>query len=95
MRGRVYIKKRTGVPTWYRILNPVLFVVLALVFSGIFLIAVGFNPLTVYAKMLKTICSPSGLVRSIEAGMPLMLTGLEESTSPSAFRQVITTAALT
>ena len=75
MRGRIYIKKRIGVPVWYRVLNPVLFVILALIFSGIFLVAVGFNPLTVYGKMLKTICSPSGLKRSIEAGIPLMLTG--------------------
>ena len=76
MRGRIYLKKRIGVPAWYRVLNPVLFVILALIFSGIFLVAVGFNPLTVYGKMLKTICSPSGLSRSIEAGIPLMLTGL-------------------
>ncbi|MBR2189463.1 MAG: ABC transporter permease, partial [Eubacterium sp.] len=76
MRGRIYLKKRIGVPVWYRVLNPVLFVILALIFSGIFLVAVGFNPLTVYGKMLKTICSASGLKRSIEAGIPLMLTGL-------------------
>ena len=55
MRGRIYIKKRIGVSVWYRVLNPVLFVILALIFSGIFLVAVGFNPLTVYGKMLKTL----------------------------------------
>ena len=76
MRSRIQIRKRTSVAAWYRILNPVLFVLLALVFCGIFLAVVGFSPFTVYGKMLRTICSPSGLRRSIEAGIPLMLTGM-------------------
>ena len=61
MRRRLYVQKRVSVPVWLRVLNPVLFVLLALVFCGIFLAIVGFSPFTVYAKMLDTICSSSGL----------------------------------
>ena len=76
MRRRFRIKKRTDVSIGRRILNPIIFVLLALFFCGIFLAVVGFNPFTVYGKMLRTICSPGGITRSIEAGLPLMLTGL-------------------
>ena len=76
MRGGLRFKKRVFISPLRRVLTPVIFVLLALVFCGIFLAIMGFNPFTVYAKMVKTICSASGLTRSIEAGIPLMLTGL-------------------
>jgi simple sugar transport system permease protein len=68
--------KRTDVSMLRRILNPILFVLLALVFCGFFLLALGHNPLAVYAKMLKSIVSLKGLQKSIVAGMPLIFTGL-------------------
>ena len=76
MRKKYRLVKRTDVSLLRRILNPIVFVLLALVFCGIFLAVVGFNPFTVYGKMLHTICSKSGLARSIQAGLPLMFTGL-------------------
>lgn len=76
MRKRFRVVKRTDVSIGRRILNPILFVLLALFFCGIFLAAVGFNPFTVYGKMLRTICSSGGITRSIQAGLPLMFTGL-------------------
>ena len=76
MRSRICIQKRTALSLSWRIFNPILFVILALIFCGIFLAIVGFNPFTVYARMIKTIFSYSGLTRSIEAGLPLMFTGL-------------------
>src|SRR5699024_8962195 len=62
--------------TGRRVLNSILFVALALVFCGVFLAIVGFNPFEVYAKMWKAIFSVRGLQRSIVAGLPLMFTGL-------------------
>lgn len=76
MRKRFRVVKRTDVSIGRRIFNPILFVLLALLFCGIFLAALGFNPFTVYGKMLKTICTPGGITRSIQAGLPLMFTGL-------------------
>ena len=72
---RIYVK-RLDVSIGRRIFNPILFVFLALFFCGIFLAALGFNPFTVYGKMLRTICSHGGITRSIQAGLPLMFTGL-------------------
>ena len=72
-------RKRNSVSMARRILTPVIFVLLAFVFCGFLLAAVGSNPIAVYARMMKTVCSYSGLTRSIEAGIPLMLTGLAVS----------------
>lgn len=68
--------KRTDVTMLRRVLNPIIFVLLALVFCGIFLVALGHNPFTVYAKMLQSIVSVKGLQKSIISGLPLIFTGL-------------------
>ncbi len=68
--------KRTDVTMLRRILNPILFVLLALVFCGIFLLVLGHNPFAVYEKMLQSIVSVKGLQKSIVAGLPLVFTGL-------------------
>lgn len=68
--------KRTDVTMLRRILNPIVFVLLALVFCGIFLAVLGHNPFAVYAKMLQSIVSVKGLQKSIVAGLPLIFTGL-------------------
>ena len=75
----IRFRKRTYVSPLRRILTPVLFVLLAFIFCGIFLAVVGNDPFAVYSKMLRTVCSGSGLTRSIQAGIPLMLTGLAVS----------------
>ena len=72
-------RKRNSLSMTRRILTPIIFVLLAFVFCGFLLVAVGSDPFAVYARMLKTVCSYSGLTRSIEAGIPLMLTGLAVS----------------
>ena len=76
MTGRLRFRKRVFISPLRRLMTPIIFVLLALVFCGIFLAIVGFDPFAVYGKMLKTICSAKGFVRSIEAGIPLMFTGL-------------------
>ncbi len=76
MRNTLRFRKRSSVSTLRRIVTPIVFVLLSLVCSGIFLAITGSNPIAVYAKMLSTICSYNGFARSIEAGIPLMFTGL-------------------
>lgn len=78
--GTVQIEKRQIVPPGIRILNSVLFALLALVFSSLLIIAAGFNPIAVYAKMISySFMSLRGLNGSIKAGLPLMLCGLSVS----------------
>ena len=71
-----HIQKRTDVSPLRRVLTPILFVFLALAFCGLFLIGIGFNPFSVYAKMLSSILSVKGLQKSIVSGLPLIFTGL-------------------
>ena len=73
---KIRFQKRTNVSMARRVLNPIIFVLLALVFCGIFLAIVGFNPFEVYGKMLNKIFSLKGLKNSIIAGLPLMFTGM-------------------
>ena len=73
---KLRFRKRMLISPVRRVITPVVFVLLALVFCGIFLAVVGFNPFAVYGKMIHTICSAKGFVRSIEAGIPLMFTGM-------------------
>lgn len=76
MRKKLRFRKRTYVSPVRRVLTPLISVLAALVFCGIFLAILGHDPFAVYAKMLRTVGSPGGLSRSVEAGIPLMLTGL-------------------
>lgn len=73
---RIRFQKRTEVTLARKILNPIMFVILAFLFCGIFLAALGYSPLTVYAKMCRSIFSARGIQKSIVAGLPLMFTGL-------------------
>ncbi|MCD8232427.1 MAG: ABC transporter permease [Clostridiales bacterium] len=70
------VQKRTDLTPVKRLINVVIFVLLALVFCAFFVAYNGNNPLEVYAKMLKTIVSVKGLQKSIVAGLPLIFTGL-------------------
>lgn len=59
------------------ILNPIIFVILGFAFSAIFIVSMGFNPVTVFAKMISySFLNMRGISGSITAGLPLMLCGL-------------------
>jgi simple sugar transport system permease protein len=50
---------------------------MALVFSSIFILALGFNPVEVFSKMItKAFFTSQGITRSISGALPLMLCGL-------------------
>ena len=67
-----------------RILNSVFFVLLGFAFSGVFIVALGFNPFTVYSKMISySFLNLRGIRGSVMAGLPLMFCGLSVS---AAFR---------
>ncbi len=70
------IRKRTDFPPWRRLINVIIFVLLALVFCAFFLIYIGQNPFEVYFRMLRAIVSLKGLQKSIVSGLPLIFTGL-------------------
>lgn len=79
---KISLEKRDRLPSYMRALVPFIFVVLALVFCGILILALGFNPFTVYGKMLKSAFGTSkGLSQSILYSIPLMLCGLGVSVS--------------
>lgn len=71
------LERKTGSSGISVFLNSVLFVLVALVFCGFIIAAVGFNPLEVYGKMFsKAFLSARGVRKAIESGLPLMLCGL-------------------
>lgn len=75
--GTIQIEKRYTVPLANKILNPIIFVFLGLVFSSIFIITCGFHPMAVYAKMISySFMNLRGINGSIEASLPLILCGL-------------------
>lgn len=78
--GTIQIEKRQFVPLRDKILNPIVFVIFGLVFSSMLIIAVGFNPITVYTRMVSySFLNLRGISGSIKAGLPLMLCGLSVS----------------
>lgn len=78
--GMIQIEKKQMVSLKNKILNPIVFVLLGLAFSSILIIAVGFNPITIYSKMISySFFNLRGISGSIKAGLPLMLCGLSVS----------------
>lgn len=78
--GTIQIEKRQIVPLGNKILNSVVFVLLGLAFSSILIIAVGFNPIAVYSKMISySFLNLRGISGSVKAGLPLMFCGLSVS----------------
>ena len=78
--GTIQIEKKHTVPLKNKILNPIAFVLIGLAFSSVLIIAVGFNPIAVYSKMLSySFLNLRGINGSIKAGLPLMLCGLSVS----------------
>ena len=78
--GAIQIEKKHVVPLWARILNPIIFVFIGLAFSSILIMAVGFNPIKVYSKMISySFLNMRGINGSIRAGLPLMFCGMSVS----------------
>ena len=78
--GTINIEKRQVVPLGSKILNSIVFVLLGLAFSSILIIAVGFNPIAVYSKMISySFLNLRGISGSIKAALPLMFCGLSVS----------------
>lgn len=74
---KIRLEKKGTASGLFVFLNSVLFVLVALVFCAFIIMAVGFNPLEIYAKMFsKAFLSLKGIRKAIESGLPLMLCGL-------------------
>ena len=74
---RFRIVKRMNPPQAIRIAEPFVFIILALAFCGIFISAIGFEPITVYFQMFKAaFFTEKGLTQTIVYSIPLMLCGL-------------------
>lgn len=74
---QMQIEKKQTVSLSKKILNPIVFVLLGLAFSAIFIMIKGFNPFTVYSKMVSySFFQMRGISGSITAGLPLMFCGL-------------------
>lgn len=77
MRNRIRLEKRENVSALRIVLTSVLFTILAFVFCGVIIAAVGFHPLEVYGKMLtKVFLSGKGISKMITASLPLLFCGL-------------------
>ncbi|MDD3140022.1 MAG: ABC transporter permease [Lachnospiraceae bacterium] len=76
----IQLEKRQTVSWERKILNPILFVFLGFVFSSLFILKMGFNPILVFSKMISySFMNIRGINGSITAGLPLMLCGLSVS----------------
>lgn len=74
---RFRLEKKTKRSALAVLLNSILFVLVALVFCGVIIAAVGFNPLEVYVRMFsRAFLSVRGIRSAVESGLPLMLCGL-------------------
>lgn len=75
--GTLQFEKKQTVPVYKKIINPIVFVFLGLAFSSIFIVACGFQPVTVFAKMISySFLNVRGITNSINAALPLMFCGL-------------------
>lgn len=73
----IRLEKRQTVSLRNQILNPIIFVLIGLVLSSIFIAAIGISPISVYQKMISySFLNVRGINGSIEAALPLILCGL-------------------
>ena len=76
-KSKIIVTRRDRASVGLRIFYILLFMILALAFCSIFMLAQGFNPITVYFKMFKSAFgSANGWGKSIQTGVPLMICGL-------------------
>ena len=77
MKYRIRFEKREKQTALRTLLTSMGFVLLALIFCGIIIAAVGFNPLTVYSTMLsKSFFASRGFQKMLTASLPLMFCSL-------------------
>lgn len=77
MMANINLEKRYTASTLRQIVNPVVFILLSLVFSSIFIIIKGFNPFAVYSKMITySYANRTGIANSVMAGIPLIFCGM-------------------
>lgn len=77
MKYRIRFEKREKQTTLRTLLTSVGFVALALVFCGIIIASVGFNPLEVYSTMLtKSFLASRGFQKMLTASLPLIFCSL-------------------
>lgn len=75
--GKLRFEKKQTVSLQKKILNPIIFILLGMVFSGIFVAAAGFQPIAVFSKMISySFLNPIGFNGSVNAALPLMFCGL-------------------
>lgn len=75
--GNLQFEKKQTVPLYKKILNPIAFVLMGLAFSSVFIVANGFDPIPVFAKMISySFLNTMGLYNSMNAALPLMFCGL-------------------
>ena len=75
--SRIRLEKRGQQSALRIVVTSVIFALLALVFCGFIIAAVGFNPIEVYQKMLsKVFLTSRGLRKALESSLPLMFCGL-------------------
>ncbi|WP_419823957.1 ABC transporter permease [Anoxybacterium hadale] len=76
-KGTLRFERKQTVSLSRKILNPVVFILLGFVFSSIFIIANGFQPIPVFGKMISySLLNTKGFIGSINAALPLMFCGL-------------------
>lgn len=77
MKYRIRFEKREKQTALRTLLTSIGFVVLALIFCGIIIASVGFNPLAVYSTMLtKSFLAGKGFQKMLTASLPLMFCSL-------------------
>ena len=75
--GTLRFEKKQTVSLHKKILNPIVFIMLGLAFSGVFIAAAGFQPIPVFAKMISySFLNAKGFSSSVNAAIPLMFCGL-------------------
>ena len=76
-RWSLRFEKRASLPWYFRVLNPVICILLAFVCCGVIVAAQGFDPLAVYTRLLKNAFGSSfSLLESILQAIPLIFCGL-------------------
>lgn len=75
--GTLRFEKKQTVSLRNKILNPIVFIILGMAFSGVFIAAAGFQPILVFAKMISySFLNARGFNGSVNAALPLMFCGL-------------------
>lgn len=75
--GKLRFEKKQTVSLQKKIMNPIIFILLGMAFSGIFVAAAGFQPIAVFSKMISySFLNPIGFNGSVNAALPLMFCGL-------------------